>query len=63
MRVCRITTAIWWDPHWRRSFRKSWKQRRYWLAKPEYTAIAGRPLAVQLGPLTLKFILEGKDHG
>jgi hypothetical protein len=63
MRVFRLSFALWLDPHWRRSFRKSWKHRRYWLAKPEMTAISGHPLALQFGPLTFKFILEGKDHG
>jgi hypothetical protein len=63
MRVLRISLSLWIDTQWKANFRRSWKRRRFWLAKPEYTAIAGRPLAVQFGPLTVKIILEGKDHG
>lgn len=65
MRVIRINFSVWWDPQWRSNFRRAWKQRRYWLAKPEMIVIppTAHPLALQFGPVTLKFILEGKDHG
>jgi hypothetical protein len=63
MRVFRVSIALWYDPNWRACFRRSWKQRRYWLAKPDLIAIAGHPLALQFGPITLKFIMEGRDHG
>ena len=62
MRVIRISLAIWHDPHWRPAFRKSWKTRRYWLARPD-TAAKGRRLSLQFGPLTFKIHLEGKDNG
>ena len=59
MRLFRITFSLWYDPHWRANFRRSWKTRRYWLAAPGAQALAGRTLALQLGPLTFKLLLMG----
>jgi hypothetical protein len=63
--MLRFNFAIWWDPHWRSNFRRSWKQRRFWLANVPYIVIpdTARTLALQFGPVTLKFVLEGKFHG
>ena len=64
MRVMRLTFAVWYDEHWRAGFRKAWKQRRYWLARPEAKSLHGRALALQFGPVTLKWTAEGrKENG
>jgi len=49
-----IALAFSWDPNWLRSFGKSWRARRYWLAKPDVWKTGGRASAWQLGPLTMK---------
>ena len=62
MRLFRISFAVFYDPHWRASFRRSWSSRRYWLALPPARALVGRALAVQVGPLTFKFHGQGPDR-
>ena len=62
MRVFRLSFALFFDPYWRASFRRSWKTRRYWLAAPGTKALTGRTLALQLGPLTFKLHAVGAAH-
>jgi hypothetical protein len=59
MRVFRIAVSLWYDPLWWRMRRRSWKTRRYWLARPPAIALDGRALALQLGPFTLRFLVQG----
>lgn len=60
MRVLRLTFALWWDPNWSRHLRRSWRKRRYWLTRPQSPSVHGRALALQFGPLTLKWTAEGR---
>jgi hypothetical protein len=53
MRTFYLTFALWKDPFWRVNFRRSWKTRRYWLAKPTYPHVQGRAVSLQFGPLTV----------
>lgn len=59
MRLIRFSTSIWFDPHWRANFRRSWRARRFWLAAPATNPRSGRALALQFGPLTFKIHFEG----
>jgi len=61
--VFRISFALWHDPHWRPALRRSWKARRYWLAKPEQTSARGRVLAIQIGAYTFKWTWERGQNG
>ena len=60
MRLFRFSFSVWYDSLWWRMRRRSWKTRRYWLASvPTYT-LDGRSFALQLGPLTLRFLFQGR---
>ena len=59
MRVIRLSASLWFDPHWRANFRRSWRSRRFWLAAPAARPRTGRAVALQLGPFTFKLHLEG----
>ena len=67
MRVFRIAFSLWYDPLWWR-LRKhgsppAWRRRRYWLARPQAVATDGHALALQFGPLTFRFLLQGRIEG
>ena len=60
MSVFRISFALWYDPTWWAHRRRRWKHRRYWLDRPPAPHVDGRALALQLGPVTLKWTAQGK---
>ena len=51
----RFIIAVKHDPNWIKSFRKSWKVRRYWLARPDVSSKSKAKVG-QYGPWTLKVI-------
>jgi hypothetical protein len=63
MRVFRVSFSLWYDPRWWAHRRHSWRHRRYWLARPVAPTVDGRALALQFGPVTLKWTAQGVNHG
>ena len=61
MRTLYLTFALWYDPHWRTNFRRSWKNRRYWLAKPCTPHVRGRALTLQLGAYSIRITFVGAE--
>ncbi len=60
MRTLYLTIALWHDPFWRGNFKKSRRQRRFWLARPPMRAAHGHALALQFGAYTLRITLQGR---
>lgn len=56
MRLIKLTTALWYDPNWLRSFRAAWHYRVYWW---DYRRPRSWVESLALGPLRLDVHVEG----
>lgn len=79
MRMFKIIFSFWWSADWWGFREKSWRERKYWVTgmkahKESHTTRKQRQevvifhpnkyvYVVQLGPATLKIIVEGKLDG
>lgn len=61
MKKFQVSIALWWDDQWRANLRRSWKTRRYWLAKVPASSARGRVVALQFGAYTVKLSFEGTE--
>lgn len=61
MKLFSILTSFWYDPHWWDSRTKAWKQRRWYIARVPLSSPKGKTFALQVGPLTIKFLVEYID--
>ena len=62
MKTFSLTIAIWHDTFWRQNLRRSWKSRRFWLAKPCTPHVYGRALSLQFGALTIRITTVGAEN-
>jgi hypothetical protein len=63
MRLYRITHTLWKDPNWKKSFRRSWRNKAYWFHKERSENKGKRYYQFQVGAYTFKIVREGRLDG
>lgn len=53
-----LKLALWWDPNWLPSLRRSWRRRKFWFTRGARTMTVGQ---YTLGPLRVEINLAGVD--